>query len=289
VKKQGPRTPAAVKVGSGSHIHIKNSIITGAERPFDISPGGHLTLENVRIQNDPKLARSRRSARIEKTSSTTGWRRLSGAPLPVFCPQCKAIFPSRNYVFAGCYFNSWGSEEQCIECGFDHARLSDGIFDLTGEVMRIVSAPDITHAMLRAIKGVAEQLAEGRLEPVGAASRLNRISPKLAKLLRRSLKFGYGTVCFGLLVLSAYYAREQVRLGSAQVRLQEEANVSSDKALEATLQALANIHAALKKVEHPGQQQVTEDQPPSPAEGKAAPKPRLTKRHPKRKPSLSSR
>jgi hypothetical protein len=54
------------------------------------------------------------------------------------------FFPSRNYNFGGLYFEAWDNEEPCPECGFERAKLSEGIFDLKKDAVRVLSAPDIT-------------------------------------------------------------------------------------------------------------------------------------------------
>lgn len=178
---------------------------------------------------------------------SVGWTRPGGPPLPVYCPNCKAIFPSKRYFFSGAFFNVWNNEEVCIECGFEHARLSEGIFDLAGEAVRILSAPDITHVMLRSVLSISNELLSGTIGPESAVQKYQKVLPRLGKLARTWLRRGKETVIFlGAVagIVSLYQielGREQVRLGREQVALQRESNESSNRVVERILHELSQI------------------------------------------------
>jgi hypothetical protein len=149
---------------SGAHTGIKsdgpidliteNVTFDNVRQPYDISGARSADISGTRITNDPK---ARRPSSTKKSS--LGWQKINGPPLPAFCPSCKSIFPSRNYNLGGAYFNAWDNEETCPECGFENAKLAEGIFDLASEAVKVLSAPNITHAMLLALRNACAQIA----------------------------------------------------------------------------------------------------------------------------------
>ncbi len=217
-RRNGPRQ-AAVHVGTGSTIDIKNAAIANSEigirgepgstiaasnntfdrveTPFDLEGVKSATVSGTRIANDPK-------ATIGRRSSSVGWRRINGPPLPAFCPQCKAVFPSANYNFGGAYFHAWNNEETCVECGFEHALLSEGVFNLEAETVRILSAPDFTYVMLQRAKQVADDVIAGRLDSKTGNRAFAEISPKLAKLISRAPEFLFNATTLIATVIAAY-------------------------------------------------------------------------------------
>lgn len=216
-------------------IEAENVTFDNVQAPYDIAGAKSVSINGSRIKNDPK-------ARQTKTGA--GWTRPNGPPLPVLCPSCKSIFASRNYNFGGAYFNAWDNEETCAECGSEHARLSEGLFDLAGETVRVLNAPDITYAMLKAISGIAEAVAEGKIPVESAIAKYSTINPGIGRLARMAMKYGHSALfLFSAVagILAAYWAYQQVQLGEEQVRLQREANASSDLALERTLAAIRNL------------------------------------------------
>src|SRR5580700_4480252 len=122
-------------------ITAENNYFHNVGTPYDIAGARSADIRGTRITNDPKFTN-------RNTRAFAGWTKPNGPPLPAFCPSCKSIFPSKNYNFGGRFFTVWGNEETCPECGFEHAKLSEGIFDLASEAVKVLSAPDITHAML---------------------------------------------------------------------------------------------------------------------------------------------
>ncbi|MVT74445.1 hypothetical protein [Bradyrhizobium cajani] len=233
------RNGLRVNAGSDVHVKLENNSFDGVEIPFDLTGGSRVDMRGSRIKNDPKL------------QSTTGWRRPVGPPLPSFCPNCKAIFPSRNYVFAGAYFNAWDNEEVCPNCRFEHARLSEGLFDLTKATVEIISAPDITHAMVECLRDAANEILRGRSTPADAIARVEAKSLHLGDLLRKALNIGLSAVAFlsGVAgIASLYYSKKSFEAAQEQVQLAREANEiargatpSADTILSRTLQDLKGM------------------------------------------------
>jgi hypothetical protein len=123
------------------------------------------------------------------------------------------------------YFNAWDNEETCPECGSEHAKLSQGLFDLADETVRIISAPDITHAMLAAIRETTNDLASGRIAPDDAIKRLKKINPSIARLFRKAFSKGnsFLTVLSVIASLAClYYASYQTDLAKEQTLIARE-------------------------------------------------------------------
>lgn len=74
--------------------------------------------------------------------------------VPAQCTKCGTIFWSRQYDFTMSkrlrLGNNW---ESCIASGCSGmARLADGLFDFTSEGIEVLSAPEITHEMIAALR-----------------------------------------------------------------------------------------------------------------------------------------
>jgi hypothetical protein len=233
-----PRPPdeskkgAAFAIGPGAHIAIQNVKIGGfetgvraepgasvttnqvtfdrVESPFDLEGVKHGSIKGTRIRNDPK---GRGSGKI-------GGRKRNGPPLPAFCPQCKSIFPSRNYNLSGPNFHMWDNEETCPECGYEHAKLSEGVFNLEEETIRVLSAPDFTHAMLRQAKRVADDVISGRIDENDGTKAFVAISPKFRKLISKAGRFAYKAAMLIATLVAAYYNYMQYEHPKSDVRPQ---------------------------------------------------------------------
>lgn len=156
-------------------IQASNITFDNVKTPFDLASGSTGRIVDNRVVNDPKL----RSRQERRESVTSGWRRPHGPPLPAYCPECKNIFPSRNYVFAGTYFYCWGNTEECVVCGFEKAELSKGAFDLSREAVEILRAPEITKQMVLRLAELGANVASGKLNPEEAIAAAKKIHPKL--------------------------------------------------------------------------------------------------------------
>ena len=238
--------PAAIRVGPGSSVVVRNARISGfttgissdggsvrtenvrfenVETPYAIS-GGNAHVTGTRISNDPKLkklpAGEKVTGNASATRSSSGWRRLNAPPLPVFCGKCKSIFPSKNYVFAGTYFYSWDNEETCPACGFERAKLSEGLFDLTSEAVRILSAPNITYELVIALREALQDIRSGQKTFDNAARWLDALSVDLGSLLRKARKYGTSAVLMLTAVIGALFAGATVEIGQKQLQISRE-------------------------------------------------------------------
>jgi hypothetical protein len=248
--KVGIKTTGPVK------IEANNVTFDNVETPWDTDEQATGTVQGGRITNDPKLRSGNRGA-----SNRLGWRRPKGPPLPALCPSCNVVFASQNYVFAGRYWSLWDNEEQCPECGFEHAKVSEGIFNLIGDLAKVISAPDVTLLMLKQINEIVKEVSEKKLEPEAAALKITSVNSALGTLWHQACKVA-GLITFFCAIISAYYSKigadyarigtdlgkEQVELGKEQVKLQKES--IADKLLADMLSELKNsltLTGTLKK------------------------------------------
>ncbi len=176
-------------------IEAENVTFDNVRTPWDLSTESSGTVRGSRVKNDPKM------------KSTVGWRRPKGPPLPAFCPLCKTVFSSRNYVFAGQYWQFWGNEEPCIKCGHEHALLSEGVFDLTRDAVRVLSAPDITHAMLQSLAEALKDAQSDTLTPDQTIRRAESIVPGIGAILVTGLSStSFGNLIMALALIVAIWA-----------------------------------------------------------------------------------
>ena len=147
--------PAAVKIVGGGPVTLRDGHISNSDIGVQSTGNAPLTAENMSFEDvrqawdlpgpapaeisGTRITSPRPTARSESRTSV-GWRRPMGPPLPAFCPRCKSVFPSRNYVTGSPRFHSRDNDETCPSCGFGRAKLSDGLFDLSRDVIRVLAA-----------------------------------------------------------------------------------------------------------------------------------------------------
>ncbi len=219
-------------------IEMRNVSTRGVTKPFDLAHGSNVTTTDVRIHDDPRYAPGSRSAYS---------RPLTGPALPIFCPSCKRISPSVNFTFSGGYFRNWGATEQCPRCWSEGAILAEGLFDLTGAALRIVSAPDFTHAMHAALSGILEGVRAGDLSAEQAVEAAEKLSPALASVMK-AFRASFNTATFIIAVIGTYYAQASYQLSKEQTEIARE-SLSIDKAAtEPTFEDKVRVQSILRSV-----------------------------------------
>lgn len=166
-----------IKIEGAAEVDVSQNTFDNVEKPFDMPDLDKGVLRDNRVTNDPKN-RVASSARV-------GWSRPEGPPLPVFCPSCKTVFASQNYVFGGRFYELWGNEEQCPHCGFQHAKLSEGTFTLIKDIAEVITAPDMTHTMLLALQGVVDSVVAGETTPLQAQQAAVAVAPSLQAVVAK--------------------------------------------------------------------------------------------------------
>ncbi len=149
-------------------------------------------VRGTRIRNDPKLRR--------EDVRTSGWSRPKGAPLPLMCPNCQTVSASKNYVFGGMYWTLWNNNEECPQCGYPSAKLAEGFFDLSNELAKIISAPDLTHDLIYILQ--IEIKSSFSKIPFNLIEDVTSINSSIGAWLRKAaVAIGFGGA-IGLLSLS---------------------------------------------------------------------------------------
>lgn len=272
----------AIQSNAGASVEADNLSFDNVRVPFDLAGNAESRVQGTRIINDPKAKEQSRG------KAFSGWRRPHGPPLPAFCPNCKTVFPSRNYNFGSSRFYSRDNEETCSECRFEHAKLSDGLFDLAGNAVRALDAPDITHAMLAAINRIASAAVSEKLTPEQTIKDIEKVKPPIANYLRTALTLfgptGMAYVAAALSVAAIVYAhvqtgatlesldldREQTQIAREALTLQKEQS-SPDKVLERIVDELADIKFILEAPRQAERQEAAQEPSNAPADSEPPP------------------
>jgi hypothetical protein len=100
--------------------------------------------------------------------------------LPVFCPNCGAVFASRAFHFEDATnVTLVGNKESCPNCGA-MAEIPDGVFNFVGDTITVLSAPGRTHDQLRRFQEILREARDTRASPADVADAIRRDAPDLA-------------------------------------------------------------------------------------------------------------
>ena len=182
-------------------------------------------------------------------------------------------------MFGGLYFHCWNNEETCPECGVFGARLSEGLFNLAGEVAVALNAPDLTHAMLKSIAATAGELRAGSITPEDAAVKIQKVDPRFEGIFRKAIKIGLSAVAFVATIAGIYSTYlAQVTLTQSEEEttwLREHAaqqlhsDQRQEKLLEQLLEAIAGLRIVLRpQDDQEPQDDLAERHTPSPPKSK---------------------
>jgi len=157
--------------------------------------------------------------------------------LPAYCPKCHSIFPFRLIEIAegsGVSLTNIGTN--CPVCGFEGARVSDGIYRTTKNAIELLSGPDSTRIMLEALKALTERLAAGEITKDEALREATELSPKYAELINLFTTLGIPTLALLVAIITMY--------------LQYEGNKSSSEDAKKLLDEITEQTIVLKDVMH---------------------------------------
>jgi hypothetical protein len=192
---------------SARDLHFEN-----VRQPFEIT-GAEADVAGTRIRNDPKITQSRTVV----GKSHVGWMPIGGPSMPARCSKCSAVFPSANYKIRDSRFWSRDNEEVCPICGYEHAKVEDGLYDITEQAVRMIAQIAASDAVdvLRTIHGISTRLAGENILPNGAAVLLRSENIVLAELVRRALQISSAAaVVLGLVIsiASLWYSKASYNL-----------------------------------------------------------------------------
>ncbi|WP_243186687.1 SEC-C metal-binding domain-containing protein [Clostridium intestinale] len=101
--------------------------------------------------------------------------------MPAFCDKCGAIFPSGFYIkdsqgtFEGC-------TSMCPRCG-SMAKVPDGMYNVIGETIEILKAPDVTIEKLKALNELLYNLKSDKIKTDTFEDKVNTELPELSSLV----------------------------------------------------------------------------------------------------------
>jgi hypothetical protein len=186
-----------IEADANSSIYSKNLIFDNVAKPFSVSGAEQVYLDSTRIRNDPKTADLRRGG------SFSGWRKPSGPRLPAHCMKCDLIFPSINYNIGSSLFYSRNNEETCPRCGFEHAKLSDGLFEVTKEIINILSEENISIQSAKTFNELTNKYLNDDLSISTFVDEIKTIFPRLSsKLQEIHHKYGASFANYTIIALT---------------------------------------------------------------------------------------
>ncbi len=168
-----------------AHVQIDRAEFDNVQQPYDIQ-GGSASIGGTPIINDPKIDKRLLGMGGSRNKSWVGYIGKNGPPLPSQCPKCNTIFPSRNYDIGSSSFYGFDNEETCPECGYEHAKVASGLFNLAKEAIEILQAEPLTHALVQALAAAADDYINGKADIEETISRVEAASSGLGQVLRKA-------------------------------------------------------------------------------------------------------
>lgn len=111
--------------------------------------------------------------------------------IPAYCNNCKILFRSAYTSMFGnaARLNMQGNLESCPKCN-QMARTADGLFNLTNDMVEVISAPAVTFEMVSALKEFAAQSLHDKAEDNKIIAGLESINPDVANLVKQGVSGG---------------------------------------------------------------------------------------------------
>jgi hypothetical protein len=113
--------------------------------------------------------------------------------IPVICPNCKSVFPFTGiHVTEGstATFEFQGSKTTCPVCRYGNAVISDGVYQANSSAVSVLSAPQSTKDLIKALREIVEQAASGNLSQAEAIQKAADISPQYGSVVETFTRLG---------------------------------------------------------------------------------------------------
>lgn len=125
--------------------------------------------------------------------------------LPTFCPNCKSIFPFHGIGLGeGVTIDLRSIGTNCPVCGYQGARVSDGVYKATKDAIELVSGPASTRELLEALRKLTERLSAGEINKAEAIQEASALSPQYASLIATFANLGIPALSLLVALISAY-------------------------------------------------------------------------------------
>ncbi len=123
--------------------------------------------------------------------------------IPAFCDSCGAVFGS-GIVVENCVNVSLSGNRSgpCPRCG-GMGSVIDGLFNVTENVIEILSAPERTRTQLKALTGILQSAANGSAPLGDIAAQIKETVPELSEVARFLPKTSTELVAWLTLILLA--------------------------------------------------------------------------------------
>lgn len=209
-------TKVGIKAVGPVHIEAQNVTFDNVETPWDVQGAVRASVQGTRIRNDPKV----RSV----STNRVGWT-PQGPALPACCGQCGTVFPSRNYGFRTPRFYGRDNEDTCPICFNEHAKISEGLFDLTGEAVALIAAIAATPDRMVPLQTVSSQVLSGNISPTVGLQKLGEQDQRIAQLADKAAAHGFNAAWFvGVFVavaISWFFYTISSEAGSSKLEVQK--------------------------------------------------------------------
>ena len=100
------------------------------------------------------------------------------------------------------------SATNCPVCGFQYAKISDGVYRATKDAFELISGPDSTREILEILRILAERLSSGEIDSAQAIKQARDISPKYAALFEVFTNLGLPALALLIALITAYLQYE---------------------------------------------------------------------------------
>lgn len=109
--------------------------------------------------------------------------------IPAYCPSCGAVFASRLISISGNVSNLRlsGNKESCPFCG-EMADTAEGVFDIAGDFISIISAPHITKQMISELGATVTKAYKEKITQEKLAEEIGKIHPSFGDFISKVSK-----------------------------------------------------------------------------------------------------
>ena len=187
------RKSVAIRIEGGADVTLRNVHVEGFDIAVDAQGVENLRIEGTRSHNVGQTynieggSSSIIGTRITETfkgKSQAGYSKPNGPALPAQCPKCKSIFPSKHFNLALPRFMVKDNKEQCPNCGCPDATLAEGLFEMVGDLIKVIDSDPHSVKLLQTIGAIAASVTSGSQQLDEAINAIAEVSPAAANILK---------------------------------------------------------------------------------------------------------
>jgi hypothetical protein len=124
------------------------------------------------------------------------------AGIPAYCSHCGTILKSRAFRFDGPVYGTTfsGNQETCINCK-KMANIIDGTFDVSGDVVSLISGPALSRTILEQFAALVDKTAKQELSTEELKTEAEKLDPVLGAVVSQVTAKNFGIAALIILVL----------------------------------------------------------------------------------------